>query len=94
LHRGKGRMLRLKRSFYGLRQAPRAWNKHLGTELSKLQFVQSNADPSLWILQGNDGVVLTLCYVDDGLVAARTATDAGALVDRIRLKVFVIYLLG
>jgi hypothetical protein len=32
--------------------------------------------------------------VDDGLVAARTATDAGALVDRIRLKVFVIYLLG
>jgi hypothetical protein len=90
---GKGRVLRLKRSLYGLRQAPRAWNKRLETELSKLDFVQSDADPSLWIPQGKDGVVLALFYVDDGLVAARTATEADALVDRIAL-VFAIRKVG
>jgi hypothetical protein len=37
-------------------------------------------------------VVLTLSYVDDGLVAARTATDA--LVDRMVASVFVIRELG
>jgi hypothetical protein len=54
---GKGRVLRLKRSLYRLRQAPRAWNKRLETEFSMLEFVQSDADPSLWILQGNYGMV-------------------------------------
>jgi hypothetical protein len=90
---GKGRVLRLKHSLYGLRQAPRAWNKRLEMELSKLDFVQSDADPSLWILQGKDGVVLALFYVDDGLVAARTATEADALVDQIA-SVFAIRKLG
>jgi hypothetical protein len=40
--------------------------------------VQSNADPSLWILHGEDGVVLSLSNVDDGLVAGRTSKEATA----------------
>jgi hypothetical protein len=75
-----GEVLRLLRALYGLRQAGRAWNKRLETELLARGFVQSQADPSLWMLHGKGGTVMTLFYVDDGLVAARTAAEADELV--------------
>ena len=64
-----GRALRLWRALYGLRQASRAWSKRLEAALTKHGFKQSDADPSLWILHGEDGAVFALFYVDDGLVA-------------------------
>jgi hypothetical protein len=45
--------------------------------------VQSNADPGLWILKSEGGVVLTMFYVDDGMVAAWTVEEAEGLVDLI-----------
>jgi len=78
---GYGRVLRLRRAMYGLRQAPRAWNKCLEAELTKRGFVQSNADPGLWLLHGEEGAVMCMFYVDDGLVAARSDSEAEALVD-------------
>ena len=88
-----GRVLRLRRALYGLRQAGRAWNKRLEAELKGKGFVQSTADPSLWILHGEAGAVLTMLYVDDGLVAARTAAEADALVDLVA-SMFAIRKLG
>jgi hypothetical protein len=43
--------------------------------------VQSDADPALWILHGENGTVLTMFYVEDGLVAVRTDVEADALVE-------------
>jgi hypothetical protein len=80
---GPGRVLRLHRALYGLRQAPRAWNERLTSELVSRGFVHSNADPGLWILKSEGGVVLTMVYVDDGMVAARTVEEAEGLVDLI-----------
>jgi hypothetical protein len=77
---GPDEVLRLLRALYGLRQASRVWNKRLEAELLANGFVQSKADPSLWMLHGEGGVVMALFYVDDGLVAARTAAAADALV--------------
>ncbi|MEY2931251.1 MAG: hypothetical protein RL033_2000 [Pseudomonadota bacterium] len=76
-----GKVLRLRRALYGLRQAGRAWQKCLEDALRAKGFVQSNADPALWILHGENGAVMAMFYVDDGLVAARTAAEADALVD-------------
>jgi hypothetical protein len=61
----------LKRALYGLRQAPRTWNKRLTKELEGLAFTQSDADPSLFIYAGKDGPVYILVYVDDLLIAAK-----------------------
>jgi hypothetical protein len=49
--------------------------------------------PSLWIVNGEDGAVLSLFYVDDGLVAARTPKEADALVDLME-SIFAIRKLG
>ena len=89
----RGRALRLWRALYGLRQASRAWNKRLEASLRERGFTQSNADPSLWILFGEGGAVFAMFYVDDGLVAARTAAEADALVDMVA-SMFAIRALG
>ena len=78
---GPARVLRLRRAMYGLRQAPRAWNKCLEAELTKRGFVQSNADPGLWLLYGENGTVMCMFYVEDGLAAVRSDEEAEALVD-------------
>jgi hypothetical protein len=77
---GPGLVLRLDRALYGLRQASRAWNMRLEAELTAHGLVQSDADPKLWIMHGG-GHVMTIFYGDDGMVAARTAAEADALVD-------------
>ena len=89
----QGRVLRLRRALYGLRQAGRAWNKRLEAELRAKGFTQSTADPSLWILRSESGAVLAMFYVDDGFVAARTAAEADALVDLVG-SMFAIRKLG
>jgi hypothetical protein len=71
-----GRVLRLGRALYGLRQVPRAWQNRLTAELKAKGFVKLNADPSLWILFGSRGVVVAMLYVDDGMVAAKTTEGA------------------
>jgi hypothetical protein len=88
-----GKVLGLRRAIYGLKQASRAWNERLEGELVRRQFVQSDADPSLWILHGKDGAVMALFYVDDGLVAARTTEEADALVELVE-SIFQIRKLG
>jgi hypothetical protein len=88
-----GRALRLWRALYGLRQASRAWSKRLEAALTERGFTQSDADPSLWILHGDSGAVFAMFYVDDGLVAARTAAEADALVEMVA-SMFAIRALG
>jgi hypothetical protein len=78
---GNKRVLRLRRALYGLKQASRAWNERLEDELRAKGFEQSDVDPALWVLRGEGGAVLVMFYVDDGLVAAKTAAEADALVD-------------
>ena len=62
----------LKRALYGLRQAPRAWNQRLKSELQAYDFTESNADPGLYIHDTPSGKpAYILVYVDDLLIAAR-----------------------
>src|SRR5947207_13900195 len=42
-------VLRLRKSIYGLKQAPLEWNKDIDGKLKKLGFRQCEADPNLYI---------------------------------------------
>jgi hypothetical protein len=57
----------LRKALYGLKQAPRVWDAKLSTELSKMDFKPSAADPALFIKQDPTPVTL-LTYVDDILI--------------------------
>ena len=67
----------LKKSLYGLRQAPRAWHTRLKKALEDLGFQASDADAGLFIIwEGLQVKALILVYVDDMLIAAPVNSDA------------------
>ncbi|GAQ93443.1 hypothetical protein KFL_015360015 [Klebsormidium nitens] len=61
----------LKRTLYGLRQAPRAWHARLKEELGNFEFVASLADAALFSGVVDGERVYLIVWVDDILVAAR-----------------------
>jgi hypothetical protein len=60
----QGKVWKLRKSIYGLKQSPRNYFLHLKQKLERLGFTQSNADPCLFI----STTVICLVYVDDALL--------------------------
>ena len=60
----QGKVWKLRKSIYGLKQSPRNYFLHMKQKLEKLGFTQSNADPCLFI----SSTVICLVYVDDALL--------------------------
>ena len=59
-----GKVCRLRKSLYGLRQSPRMWFSKLSAALERYGFVQSKADYSLFTLHQNKAFLAVLVYVD------------------------------
>ena len=66
-----GRVVKLNKSVYGLKQAGRRWAMRLGDVLvSKVEMEQCKADPCVFRLIRDDVVVMIVCvHVDDITVA-------------------------
>lgn len=60
-----GKIVRLRRSIYGLKQASRVWNKLLDAELEKLGFRRIHADYCIYVLQRGKSICFIAVYVDD-----------------------------
>ena len=69
--RQEGKVLKLKKSLYGLRQSPLNFFKRLRDALVSRGFKQSESDPCLFI----SNKVICVCYVDDCLFFARDQAD-------------------
>ncbi|XP_028968050.1 BTB/POZ domain-containing protein 9-like [Galendromus occidentalis] len=75
-----GRVCKLQKSLYGLRQAPLQWDKKIASELWKLGLTPCTSDPCVFV-RTEDELMFAL-YVDDGLcVAPDMATIDGFLDD-------------
>jgi hypothetical protein len=55
---------RLRRVFYRLKHAPRAWYSRIENYLREMGFQRSEADQNLYFLAGKEPLILVL-YVDD-----------------------------
>ena len=69
--RQKGKVLRLKRSLYGLRESPRLFWKYLVEKMESVGLKQSNLDPCLFV----GAKVIAVCFVDDILFWSRDEQD-------------------
>lgn len=63
-----GKVVRLKKSIYGLKQASRAWNFEITKTLRKLGFMQSSYDPCIFMMQNSQNLLYVAVYVDDLLI--------------------------
>ena len=68
-----GRVFKLLRSLYGLKQAARDWNSNCIKALKDLSFRQSAADPCLFIYY--ERKIILLVYVNDIPIAALKIED-------------------
>ena len=64
-----GKVLRLRKAIYGLKQSPRAWYHKLSHTLRDKGFKKSEADHTLFTLRGPNGIVVVLIYVDDIIIS-------------------------
>jgi hypothetical protein len=78
-----GSAYRIRKAFLGLKQAPPAWHAKLKQLLESLGLVARRADQWLYILDGADGKILLLTYVDDLLIAAKKAAHLEQLIAKL-----------
>ena len=75
-----GKVLKLKKTLYGIKQGPRNFFNYLKAQLEANEFVQSQHDPCLFI----HPKVLCLSYVDDTIFVAKDAADIEAILEKLR----------
>mgnify|MGYP003546497441 FL=1 len=68
--------LKLKKSLYGITQAPRLWYEHLKAKLEKRGFKQSRLDPCLFYSKS----VMLVIWVDDVVMASRDPASLDRLI--------------
>eukprot|EP00804_Cyclotella_cryptica_P020131 CCRYP_014912-RA/>CCRYP_014912-RA protein AED:0.34 eAED:-0.30 QI:0/-1/0/1/-1/0/1/0/430 len=77
--RKQGKVLKLKKRLYGLRQSPRAFWLYLTKKLNLCGMKQSTLDPSLFIGEK----VICICYVDDLIFWAMDEADIDTLANQL-----------
>ena len=70
-----GRVCRLKRCIYGLKQSARAWNKKIDRVFKSMGFEQAESDTCLYIRNRKGKQSYILIYVDDMLVVCNSEEE-------------------
>jgi hypothetical protein len=78
--KSQGKVLKLKKTLYGLRQSPRAFWKYLVERMEMCGMVQSKLDPCLFI----GTKVIAISYVDDLIFWSRDKQDIHAVAMKLR----------
>jgi hypothetical protein len=68
-----GKVLKLKKALYGLRQAPRAWNAKLDASMVSLGFERRRHDHALYRRSDGDEFLIVGVYVDDLIITGTSA---------------------
>ena len=71
----------LQRALYGLKQAPRAWFAKFSSTISRLGYMASHYDSTLFLCHTDKGTILLVLYVDDKIITGDDLSDIQELKD-------------
>ena len=78
---------RLRKSLYGVKQAPRQWYKKFDGLIESVDFSKSDEDHCIFTKTTRDGSpIFLIIYVDDMLLSGQHAGELTELVQKLRLK--------
>lgn len=94
-----GRVCKLEKSLYGLKQASRCWNQKFTSFLKSFNFMSCEADACMFIGHRENERIYLAIYIDDGLIVASDQKDIDAVINCLKrefeIKVFnATYYLG
>lgn len=81
---GSGRVCKLHKAMYGLKQSGRQWNGCLDAALLSFGLIKSDEDPCVYL--GKDGNLIVAIYVDDFLIFWKDATTRDELKNKLSAK--------
>jgi hypothetical protein len=80
----EGKVLHLRKTLYGLRQAPRAWNVKLDFTLRRMGFKQSPHEAAVYRRGKGATVLLAGVYVDDLVITGTKDTEVAAFKEEMK----------
>ena len=66
--KNSGKVCKLQRSIYGLKQASRSWNLHFDEAVKEFGFIKNEDEPCVYKKVSGSAVVFLVLYVDDILL--------------------------
>ena len=69
-----GKVWRLVKSLYGLKQSPREWNENINAHLLENGYKRMIADRCIYIKRSKRGITIIALYVDDLIIASSNAS--------------------
>src|SRR6266542_1019847 len=92
-HETEGKVCKLMKSLYGLKQSPRAWFGRFSKEVCSLGFRQSNADHTLFFKHRSNKITILVVYVDDIIITGNDDEEMKYLKETLA-KIFEVKDLG
>ena len=75
---------KLNKALYGLKQAPRAWNARFASYLTRLGFVTTKSDTSLFVYRKGNEIAYLLLYVDDIVLTGSSKTLVSGIISQLK----------
>src|SRR6266508_282176 len=89
----KGKVLRLKKSLYGLKQSPRAWFDRFRRAMCGLGYKQCNSDHTVFYRHSESHITILVVYVDDMVITGNDGQEITRLKENL-MKEFEVKDLG
>ena len=74
-----GKVCRLRKSLYGLKQSPHAWFGKFSQAVEKFCLQKSKSDHSVFYRNSSSGIILLVVYVDDIVITGSDSTGISSL---------------
>jgi hypothetical protein len=84
IHDKEGKVLRLCKALYGLRQAPRAWNTKLDSTLKGMGFGQCPHEAAIYRWGNGENALLVGVYVDDLVITGTKDAEVAAFKEEMK----------